>query len=220
MERPTEANCPARKNTALVLNTRELSGAHEKEVITISSVASPEPQIVTIGSYSNEPTIPYGYGRQEPIIVLSLDDLNFPANPFNVLATLAVIQPDEENRPQSLELSHSSPISMPPRNLSNIEGWEAQEPTTYDNTFYSEDGLRRVYLDIPCTSTFDSNEHRQIFFNSRPSSTPSPPRRQKRKLRMGISFPEKGSVAVHVRGMQPAPASKNDNLMLKEELKH
>ena len=45
-----------RNNTPAILNSTQLSGAMEPEAITISSVASPEPQIVTIDSDSNEPT--------------------------------------------------------------------------------------------------------------------------------------------------------------------
>ena len=71
-----------------------------RETITISSVASPEPRIVTIDSDSNEPTIPYGFGSQHPIVPPSLNDLNLPPNPFNVLATVGVIRTDEEYSPQ------------------------------------------------------------------------------------------------------------------------
>ena len=70
------------------------------ETITISCVALLEPQIVTIGSDSIEPTIPYGFGGQHPIAPPSLKDLNLPPNPFNVLATIAVIRAHEEYSPQ------------------------------------------------------------------------------------------------------------------------
>ena len=65
------------------------------EVITISSVASREPRIVTLDSDSNDPTIPYVFGSQHPIVPPSLIDLNLPPNLFNVLATMAMIQTDE-----------------------------------------------------------------------------------------------------------------------------
>ena len=71
----------------------------DPETITISSVASPEPQIVTIESDSNEPTFPYAFGIQHPIMPPSLNDLNLPANPFNVSATMAVIRQDQEKAP-------------------------------------------------------------------------------------------------------------------------
>ena len=158
--------------------------------IKISTVASPEPQIVTIESVSNEPISPYGFGNQHPIVPSSLNDLNLSYNPFNVLATMAVIQPDEEYSPQSQEPSNPSPISTPPMNLSTIEGWETPHTTTYENTFYSEDEPRRVYWHISSSETFDSKP-RHVFITSSPSSTPPPPRQQKRKLRKGLSFPKK-----------------------------
>ena len=71
-----------------------------RETITISSVVSPEPQIVTIDSDSDEPTMPYGFGSQHPIVPPILNDFNLPPNPFNALATMAVIQQDEEHSPQ------------------------------------------------------------------------------------------------------------------------
>ena len=43
-----------------------------KKTIKISSVASPEPQIVTIDSDPNESTIPYVFGNQHPIVTSQL----------------------------------------------------------------------------------------------------------------------------------------------------
>ena len=116
----------------------------EPEAKTVS-VASPEPQIVTIDSDSNEPTFPFAFGTQYPIVPPSLNDLNLPPNSFNVLATMAVIRQDEEDSPQSPEPSDPSPISTPPMNLSTTEGWETSHSTTDDKTFYSsENEPRRV----------------------------------------------------------------------------
>ena len=159
-------------------------------------VASPEPQIVTIDSDSNEPTFPYGFRNQNPIVPPSLNDLNLPHNPFNafnVLATMAVIRQDEEEPPQSLEPSDPSPFSTQLMNVSTIEGMETPHTTTNDNTFYSSEGEpRRVYWDFSPDETFDSNEPTQLSPASIPSFTPPRPPRQKRKLRMGMSFPQKG----------------------------
>ena len=63
VERSSKEESPIMKNTTAVFNSTELSGAMAKETITISSVASPEPQIVTIDSDSNEPTFSYGFGN-------------------------------------------------------------------------------------------------------------------------------------------------------------
>ena len=92
-----------------------------RETITISSIASLEPQIMTIDSDSNEPTFPYGFGHQHPIMPPSLNDLNLPHNPFNVLATMAVIRQDEEYSPQSPETSDPSPIFTPSKNLTLLK---------------------------------------------------------------------------------------------------
>ena len=105
---------PIRNNTPAILNSTQLSGATEPEAITISSVASPEPQLVTMDSDSNKPTFPYAFGTQHPIVPPSLNDLNLPPNPFNMLATIAVIQQDQKDSPQSPEPSDPSPISTPP----------------------------------------------------------------------------------------------------------
>ena len=121
-----------------------------------------------------------------PVIPPSLNDLNLPTNPNNILAAIAVANPteeihDENYSPQSPEPSKPSQRSTPPMKLSTIEGWETPHTTTDDNTFYSD-------------------EPRRICFRpSRPSPTP-PPRKLKRKLSLGMSFPEKGSVASRLRG--------------------
>ena len=120
VEQSSVEGSPIRRNTLAFLNLTEISGAMEREVITISSVASSEPRIVTLDSDSNVPTIPYGFGSQQPIVPSSLNDLNLPPNPFNVLAMMAVIRADDAYSPQSLEPSIPSPISTPPMNVTTI----------------------------------------------------------------------------------------------------
>ena len=188
IDRSSTEGVPARTNTPAVFNSTQLSGAVARETITISSVASLEPQIVTIYSDSRELTIPYGFGNQLPIAPPSLNDLNLTPNQFNVLATLAVIRSDDEYSPQSPEASISSPISTPPMNLGATEGWATMHTTTDDNTFYSEVEPRRVSWDSSPSEIFDSNDPRYVFFASRPSSTPLLPRQRKRKLSMVICF--------------------------------
>ena len=198
VEHSSPERSPIRNNTPAILNSTQLSGAMDPETTTISSVASREPQLVTIESDSNEPTFPYALGAQYPIVLPSLNDLNLPPNPFNVLASMAVIQQDQEDSPQSPEPSDPSPISTPPMNLRTIEGWETPHTTTDDNTFYSsENEPRRVYWDSPPNKTFESNESRRVSPTGRPPSTPPPPPRQKRKLSIGMSFPKKGGVLQH-----------------------
>ena len=190
VEQSSPERSPIRNNTPAILNSTQLLGAMEPEPITISSVASPEPQIVSIDSDWNEPTFPYAFGTQHLIVPPSLNDLNLPPNPFNVLATMAVIQQDQEDSPQSPEPSDPSPISTPPMNLSTIDDWETTHTTTDDNTFYSsENEPRRIYWDLSADKTIESNEPRRVHPTRSPSSTPPPPTRQKRRLSMGMSFP-------------------------------
>ena len=96
MEQSSHDQSLPRPNTSVVLNSTELSGKETRELTSISSIASPEPQIVTIDSHSNEPTMPYGFGRQLPTIPPSLNDLNLSPNQFNILATMVVVNTAED----------------------------------------------------------------------------------------------------------------------------
>ena len=64
VEHSSPERSPIRNNTPVILNSTQLSEAMDPETITISSLASPEPQIVTLDSDSNEPTFPYAFGAQ------------------------------------------------------------------------------------------------------------------------------------------------------------
>ena len=162
---------PIQTNTPIVLISAGLSGTQTKEMIEIIEVCSPEPNNITIESNSNEPTMPYRFKQQLPIMPPSLNDLNWSTNPFNILASLAVVRltalrPDERYSPQSPELSDSSPILKHPMNLSTVEGWETSSEVS---TFDSEDEPRRIYL----------------LSKSAPSP---PPRKQRRKRSIGMLF--------------------------------
>ena len=175
-----------RPNTPIVLNSTEISGHDTREMISISSIASPEPQIVTIDDDSNEPTLPYGFGRQLPIVPPSLNDLNLPPNPFNILTTMAIANNTQEANannysPESPDPSIPSSISKPPMNVSAFNSWETSYTTADDDTFHSSDEPRRIY-----------------FLPPSPSPPPSHPRRQKRKLSLGMSFPKEGGVSQHI----------------------
>ena len=132
-------------------NSTERSEHHATRMPSFSTIASPEPQILTIDDDSTEPTMPYGFGRQLPIIPPSLNDLNLPPNPFNILATMAVANNIEEANddnysPESPEPSELSPISTPPMNVSAFDSWETSYTTTNDDIFYSSDEPRRIYF--------------------------------------------------------------------------
>ena len=214
VEQSSAEGSPIRHSTPVILDSTTMSGVMEREVITISSVASPEPRIVTLDSDPNDPTMSYGFGNQHPIVPPSLNDLNLPPNTFNVLATMAIIQGDERDSPQSPEPSIPSPISSHPMTISTTEGYETHHTTTDDNTFYSsENEPRRVYWDIYSSDNFESNEPKNVSVASSPSSTPPPPRRQKRKISMGMPFPQKGGVSQHTCKAcgQPLPREKPPN---------
>ena len=104
---------PQRNNSPDILNSTELSEHHAAKMPSISTIASPQPSIFTINDDSNEPTIPYGFGRQLPIVPPSLNDLNLPPNLFNILATIAIANNNDEANddnysPQSPEPSHQN----------------------------------------------------------------------------------------------------------------
>ena len=147
---------------------------------SISTIASPQPYILTINDDSNEPTIPYGFGRQLPIVPPSQNDLNLPPNPFNILAKMAIANNtedanDDNYSPQSPETSEPSSISTPPMNVSAFNSWETSYTTTDNDNFYLSDVPRRIY-----------------FLPPSPASPPSPPRKLKRRLSLGMSLPKNG----------------------------
>ena len=180
VEQLTKDQSLTRPNTPIVLKSTKVSGDDTREMISVSSITSPEPQIVTIDSDSNEPTMPCRFGRQLPKIPPSLNDLNLPPNPFNILATMAVVNHTENDNnddysPQSPEPSDPSPTSTPPKNVSTFTSWETPHTTTDDNTFYSSDEQRRVYWTSPLDETFHSEgDPRRIYLMCSPSP-PSPP---------------------------------------------
>ena len=137
---------PRRNNSPDILNSTERSEHHATSMPSISTIASPQPYIFTINDDSNEPTIPYGFGRQLPVVPPSLNDLNLPPNPFNILATMAIANNagdannndqahDDNYSPQSPEPSLPSPISTPPMNVSAHNSWETSYTTTDNDTF-------------------------------------------------------------------------------------
>ena len=59
---------PRRNNSPDMLNSTEQSEHHATRMPSISTIASPQPHIFTIDDDSNEPTLPYGFGRQLPVV--------------------------------------------------------------------------------------------------------------------------------------------------------
>ena len=149
VEQSSSELSPQRHNTPNILNSIKISEQHRARVPSISQIASPEPRIFTIDDDSNEPTMPYGFGQQLPIVHPSLNDLNLRPHPFNILNTIAIVTQTRDNNeqysPESPDPSLPSPISTLPMNVSAYNSWETPQTTTDDNTFYPEDEPRRVY---------------------------------------------------------------------------
>ena len=166
---------------------------------SISTIASPQPHIFTINDDSNEPTLPYGFGRQLPIVPPNLNDLNLPPNPFNILATMAVVLQtqnthDDNYSPHSPEPSELSSISTPPMNVSAYNSWETTHSTTDDNTFYSEDEPRRVYWTSPWAKRLNpkKNPGGSMSYHRFPHRRHRLQEHRKGKKGLGMSFPRKG----------------------------
>ena len=199
---------PQRNKSPDILNSTELSEHHATRMPSISTIASPQPYIFTNNDDSNEPTIPYGFGRQLLIVASSLNDLNLPPNPFNILATMVIANntedaSNENYSPQSTEPSEPSPISTPPMNVSAFNSWETSYATTDNDTFYSSDESRRIY-----------------FLPPSPASPPSPRRKRKRRMSLGMSFPKYGGiVAARLQSLRSDdPLSKGHPWSIKQGL--
>ena len=177
---------PQRNNSPDIIKSTERSEPHATRMPSISTIASPQPFIFTINDDSNEPTIPFDFGRQLPIVLPSLNDLNLPPDPFNILAKMAMANNtgdanDNNYSLQSTEPSEPSPISTPPMNVSAFNSWETSYTTTDNDTSHSSDEPRRIY-----------------YLSPSPASPPSPPRKLKRRLSLGMSFRKEGGVSQHV----------------------
>ena len=217
VERSFKDSSPIRKNTPAVLNFTELSGAMARETITISCVASPEPQIVTIGSDPNEPTFPYGLGNQHPIMPPSFNDLNLPHNQFNVLATMAVIRQDEENNPQSPDkTSNPSPISTPRKNLGPLKVWRQHTQQWMMPHFFprmSQDGSTGIFLlKKPLTPM---SPYKNLLFQARPLHR-RPHEDKRESLTWGCLFLKMGECRSTPARHAADPICKKDTLMLRE----
>ena len=197
-----------KNNSPNILNSTELSEQHTARMPSVSSIASAEPRIFTIDDDSNDPTMPYGFGRQLTIVPPSLNDMNLPPNPFNILATMAVANNTEEANEdnystQSPEPSEPSPISTPPMNVSAFNSWETSYTTTNDDTFYSSDENQK--------NIFSST-------NSFPAAVTA--QENEKKIEPGnVLSKRRGSVAARLRSLRSDnPSSKGHPRSIKQEL--
>ena len=106
MDQVSSEPSPQRNNSPNILNSAETSQTYAARLPSVLSIASPEPQIFTIDDDSNEPTMPYGFGRQLPIVPPSLNDRNLPPNPFNILNTMAVVTQTQDDNDEYSHLTH------------------------------------------------------------------------------------------------------------------
>ena len=138
LEQTSNEPSPERNNSPNLLNSTEIFQVCSARMPSVSSIAFPEPRIIPIDDNSNELTMPYGFGRQLPIVPPSLSDLNLPPNPLNILNTMAVVTQTHDNNDgyslQSPEPSDPSPISTPPMNVSTFNSCETPHTTTDENT--------------------------------------------------------------------------------------
>ena len=174
-----------------------------REFSTISSFIFPEPDIVNLDNNSNEPIFPYGFGAQQPIVPPSLNDLNLQTNPFNTSPTEAVVQGNQTQHddiysPQPPQPSEPSPISTPAMNLSRTDGRETPHTAVVDNTFYSEDGLKRVHWNPNWTKLFIRKAELTRIYLLLSPSPPLPPRKKRRRLEMEMSFLKRTWMSQHV----------------------
>ena len=95
-------------NTPIVFNSTGMPGNDTREMMSISSIASPGPQFVTIDSESIEPTMPNGFEQRLPIIPPSLNDLNLPPNSSTNLATMAIANLTAEGHDENYSHNHRS----------------------------------------------------------------------------------------------------------------
>ena len=125
VEQLSKEPSPQPNNSPNILNWTELPGTHAIETPEFSSVSSPKPYVITLDDLDddlNDPTFPYEFGTQQPIVPPTLNDLSLPPNSFNILAIMAVVsnQHDINYSPQSPEPSEPSPISTRPMNVSTF----------------------------------------------------------------------------------------------------
>ena len=127
---------------------------------------------MTIESDYKEPTC--GFGRQQPIITLSFNEINLPVNPLNEMMPISPAPFTEQHKKppkidyiatqqQVFNVSHMSTLS---KAFISVNAWETSSDV---RTFYYE-ALKGI---SPASS---------------PSTTPLPPGSHKRKLSRGKSF--------------------------------
>ena len=217
VEQLSDEPSPRKNNTPDILNSTARTHHQAMRMPSVSTIASPQPHFVTIDDDSNQITIPYGFGQQHPIVPPSLNDLNLPPNPFNILATMAIANnTGDDNNAYSTESpdpSLPSSISSPPMSVSALHSFETTHSTTDDNTFYysSDNDPRRICWETSLNETFESNEPRRVSYR-KPSihtAAAAAPKTEKKVEPGNVLSKRGGSVAAHLRSLRADnPSSK------------
>ena len=82
--------------------------------------------------------------------------------------------------------------------VSAFNNWETSYTTMDNDTFYTSDEPRRVYWNLSSDDDLGSSVPTNPSVASSPCVTPPPPRAQKRKFSLGMSFPKDGGVSQHI----------------------
>ena len=101
-------------------------------------------------------------------------------------------------RNNSPDILNSTERSEHQAAISAFNNWETSFTSADDNTFYTSDEPRRVYWDLSSDDDLGSSVPRNPSVASSPCVAPPPPRAQKRKLSLGMSFPKDGGVSQHI----------------------
>ena len=87
VERSSGKQTPTRHNTQNVIISAELSEVHVGDMnlvmMTVVPPTSPQPNFVTMESDTKEPTIPFGCGRQDPVIPAQFELVAQPFQRFS-----------------------------------------------------------------------------------------------------------------------------------------
>ena len=217
VERSSGEESTAESNNWNVLNPTNLFGVHARDVIRMSSLASPQLYIVTIESDSTKMKIPYAYGNQQPIIPPSINDLHLPINFFKMMTPISPgpITKVRTHPPEIVEIQTQqevfdvSDISTPSRLVSSVYAWEASLRVA---TFYSDE-LRRRSPGSNSSSTPlrpRKKKRKQVCCH-----TPSHPRCGKKLANLFSTTAMGGSVAAYLQSLRLTPTTRNDTPMLR-----
>ena len=101
VEQVSNEPSPQRNNSMNILNSTELSQTHTAGMPSVSSIATPEPTTEKFQISMRTPTNQQCHTDSDgsfPILPPNLNDLNLPPVPFNILATMVVVNQEHDDR--------------------------------------------------------------------------------------------------------------------------